>query len=99
MDGVFEAGYFVGMENRENKPASPTKLIVLLAFNKGEDGDIIPAGEAREMRDESTAIRTAKALASQHVGVIAWSRTADLVNGEFGDPVVLFQHGEVPDMD
>jgi len=87
------------MEHRENKPASPTKLIVLLAFNKGEDGDIIPAGEAREMRDESTAIRTAKALAGQHVGVIAWSRTADLINGEFGDPVVLFQHGEVPDMD
>lgn len=99
MDAVFEAEYFASMEHRENKPAAPTKLIVLLAFNKGEDGDIIPAGEAREMRDESTAIRTAKALATQHVGVIAWSRTADLINGEFGDPVVLFQHGDVPDMD
>lgn len=32
-------------------------------------------------------------------GVIAWSRTADLVNGVFGDPVVIFQHGTIPDME
>ncbi|WP_284393995.1 hypothetical protein [Devosia yakushimensis] len=82
-----------------DKQPLPTKLIVLLAFDKGEDGDLVPAFEAREMRDESTAIRTGRDLASRHAGVIAWSRSADLVNGEFGDPVVLFQQGDVPDLE
>jgi hypothetical protein len=77
----------------------PTKLIVLLAFDKSEDGELLPAFEPREMRDEGTAIRTAKDLARRHVGVITWSRSADLVMGEFGPPVVLFQQGDVPDLD
>ncbi|HTN63659.1 MAG TPA: hypothetical protein VL147_19250 [Devosia sp.] len=50
--------------------AKPTKLIVLLAFDKAEDGELVPAFEPREMRDESTAIRTAKELAQRHIGVI-----------------------------
>ncbi|HTN63508.1 MAG TPA: hypothetical protein VL147_18465 [Devosia sp.] len=87
------------MEHREKTIAPPQKLIVLLAFDKGEDGELIPAFEAREMRDEGTAVRTAKELARRHVGVITWSRTADLVNGEFGEPVVLFQHGDVPEIE
>jgi hypothetical protein len=77
----------------------PTKLIVLLAFDKSEDGELLPAFEPREMRDEGTAIRTAKEMARRHVGVITWSRTADLVMGEFGPPVVLYQQGDVPDLD
>jgi hypothetical protein len=77
----------------------PTKLIVLLAFDRSEDGELLPAFEPREMRDEGTAIRTAKEMARRHVGVIAWSRSADLLLGEFGPPVVLYQHGDVPDLD
>ena len=89
----------MAMERRETATAPPQKLIVLLAFDKGEDGELIPAFEAREMRDEGTAIRTAKELARRHVGVITWSRPADLVNGEFGEPVVLFRHGDVPELE
>lgn len=81
------------------KPQTPTKLIVLLAFDRGEDGELMPAFEPREMRDENTAIRTAKDLAQRHVGVIAWSRSADLIMGEFGPPVVLYQQGDVPEME
>ncbi len=77
----------------------PTKLIVLLAFDRSEDGELLPAFEPREMRDEGTAIRTAKEMARRHVGVIAWSRSADLLLGEFGPPVVLYQEGDVPDLD
>ena len=77
----------------------PTKLIVLLAFDRSEDGELLPAFEPREMRDEGTAIRTAKELARRHVGVITWSRSADLILGEFGPPVVLYQDGDVPDLD
>lgn len=88
------------MERREKAAASgPGKIIVLLAFDKGEDGDLIPAFDAREMQDEASAIRTAKDMARRHVGVITWSRTADLINGEFGEPVVLFQHGDVPELE
>ncbi|MDB5586821.1 MAG: hypothetical protein JWP26_1791 [Devosia sp.] len=77
----------------------PTKLIVLLAFDRSEDGELLPAFEPREMRDEGTAIRTAREMARRHVGVIAWSRSADLLLGEFGPPVVLYQEGDVPDLD
>ena len=87
------------MERREKAVAPPTKLIVLLAFYRGEDGELMPAFEAREMQDEATAIRIAKDMAGRHVGVITWSRTADLINGEFGAPVVLFQHGDVPELE
>ena len=87
------------MERREKAVAPPTKLIVLLAFYRGEDGELMPSFEAREMQDEATAIRIAKDMARRHVGVITWSRTADLINGEFGAPVVLFQHGDVPELE
>ena len=33
-----------------------------------------------------------------YAGVTTRSRTADLINGEFGEPVVLFAHGDVPEM-
>lgn len=83
----------------DQSPKGPTKLIVLLAFDKNEEGDLLPAFEPREMRDAGTAIRSAKDLANRHAGVIAWSRSADLVNGEFGEPEVLFQHGDIPDIE
>ena len=82
-----------------DQPPTPTGLVVLLAFDRGEDGELLSAFEPREMRDEGTAIRTAKDLAHRHVGVITWSRSADLVLGEFGPPVVLFQAGDVPEME
>ena len=82
-----------------DQPPTPTRLVVLLAFDRGEDGELLPAFEPREMRDEGTAIRTAKDPAHRHVGVITWSRSADLVLGEFGPPVVLFQAGDVPEME
>lgn len=87
------------MERREKAAAPPTKLIVLLAFDRGEDGELMPAFDAREMQDEATAIRTAKEMARRHVGVITWTRTADLINGEFGEPVILFQNGDVPELE
>ena len=79
--------------------ATKTKLIVLLAFDKGEDGTLQPAFEAREMPDEARAIRTAREMAHRHAGVITWSRDANLALGDFGPPVELFRDGDVPDLD
>lgn len=78
---------------------TPSRLIVVAAFDRGEDGELHPAFEAREMPDEERAKRTARMLKDQHVGVIAWSRSADLVNGVFGEPEILAQYGEVPEME
>lgn len=82
-------------------PAAPTKLIVVLAFVRDEEGELRPAFEPREMQNEGQAKQQARLLAAtgQYEGVIAWWRSADLVNGEFGEPVVLFQHGERPEME
>lgn len=76
------------------------KLIVLLAFDKDEDsGELRPAFEAREMRDEETARRQARLLKDTHAGVIAWSREAQPDIGEFGPPEILAAYGEVPEME
>ena len=83
------------------KPATPTKLIVYLAFIRDEEGELRPAFDPREAQSEGAAKQQARLLWSsgKYAGVLAWWRSADLVNGEFGDPVVLLQEGEVPDMD
>jgi hypothetical protein len=83
----------------EPNQLQPTKLIVLAAFDRDDEGELRPAFEAREMRDEDQAKRQARMLKDQHTGVIAWSRSADLVNGIFGEPEILAQYGEVPDME
>jgi len=76
-----------------------TKLIVLMAFDKTEDGDLIPAFEAREMPDERRAISRARELSRQHAGVITWKRDANPAAGEFGPSEELYRAGEIPDLD
>jgi hypothetical protein len=81
--------------------SEPTKLIVYLAFARDEEGELQPAFEAREAQSEDAAKQQARLLWSsgKYAGVLAWWRSADLVNGEFGEPVILFQEGEVPEME
>ena len=77
------------------------KLIVLLAFQPDENGDLQPAFEPREMQSEERAIREAKVMAAtgQYAGVIAWSRDARPDIGEYGEPEILFEDGDVPAME
>jgi hypothetical protein len=79
----------------------PTKLIVYLAFVRDDEGELQPAFEAREAQSEATAKQQAQIAwgSGKYAGAIAWWRSADLANGEFGDPVILFQAGEVPEME
>ena len=74
--------------------ATPTRLIVLMAFDRDDEGNLHPAFEAREMPDEARAKRTAHGLKNAHAGVIAWSRQANPALGEFGAPEVLAVYGE-----
>lgn len=75
------------------------KLIVVAAFDRNEDGELIPAFDPQQQQSEERAVRLAKALATKHTGVIAWSREANPAIGEYGEPTTLFQHGDVPDME
>jgi hypothetical protein len=83
------------------KPNTPTKLIVYLAFVRDEEGEVQPAFEPREAQSEAAAKQQARTLwaTGKYAGAIAWWRSADLVNGEFGSPEILFSEGEVPDME
>jgi hypothetical protein len=82
-------------------PPTPNKLIVYVAFVRDEEGELRPAFEAREAQSESAATNQARILwaSGKYAGALAWWRSADLTNGEFGEPVVLFQEGEVPEME
>ena len=75
------------------------KLIVLIAFDKNEDGELVPAFDPRQYDDEGRARREATAIAAKHAGVIAWSREADPAIGEYGEPTELFRSGEIPDLE
>ncbi len=81
------------------EPKVATKLIVLCAFDRDEDGVLHAAFEPREMPDERRAISTARDMARRHVGVIAWMRSANPAVGEYGPSEVLYQPGEIPDVD
>ncbi|MBN9031216.1 MAG: hypothetical protein BGO05_11835 [Rhizobiales bacterium 63-7] len=75
------------------------KLIVLAAFNKNDEGELVPAFDPRQVDTEERAKREAKMMADKYAGVVAWSREADPMIGEYGPPVVLFQAGEIPDLE
>ncbi|WP_043620435.1 hypothetical protein [Ensifer sp. ZNC0028] len=78
---------------------SASKLIVLMAFDENGDGELIPAFEPKQIETEERAVREARALATQHAGVIAWARDADPAVGDYGPPVELFKHGKIPDLE
>lgn len=90
-------GGSTGVEPEPKAP--PQTLIVVWAFDKGEDGEMVPAWEPREMPDERRAIAAAKLAAATHIAAIAWKRTVRPDRGEFGEPEILFTHGPVPDLD
>lgn len=80
-------------------PKLAAKLIVLCAFDQDEEGTLQPAFEPREMQDERRAVSLAREMAHRHAGVITWSREANKSLGDYGPSEVLFQSGDVPDLD
>jgi hypothetical protein len=79
-------------------PKIKAKLIVLAAFDRDDEGILYAAFEPREMPDERRAVSAAREMSRRHAGVIAWVREANVAEGEYGDPEVLFQDGVIPDM-
>ena len=72
----------------------PVTYYVIIAFDRDAEGDLKP-GEAREVMSPIVAERRARALALEHPGAVAFSRTGDPATGEFQDAVILARFGEV----
>jgi hypothetical protein len=70
---------------------------VALPFVRTEDGSA--PGEAKECQTLSAAIRLAEAMAhnAQNAGALAFQRSGEPMQGQFGDAVVLRTFGVVPD--
>lgn len=75
------------------------RLIVVAAFDRDADGELVAAFDPIAFETEGRALRSAQALEGKHVGVVAWSREADPNLGEYGPPAILLQYGEIPDME
>jgi hypothetical protein len=90
---------FKASTNRLPEAKLPGKLIVLCAFDKDDDGNLRSAFEPREMPDERRAMATARLLSLSHVGVITWKREVNVAVGEYGPSEIIYQAGEVPDLD
>lgn len=82
-----------------DRSTSPTKLIIVMAFDDDGEGGMRPAFEPREYQSEQRAKTEASSLAKSHPAVIAWSREAKPDVGEYGEPEVLFSFGPVPNME
>jgi hypothetical protein len=67
---------------------------VVIAFDRDGEGDVNP-GDAREVMSSIVAERRARALALEHAGALAFSRTDDRATNEFQDPAILARFDEV----
>ena len=67
---------------------------VVVAFDRDEEGELKPR-EAREVMSPIVAERQARALAVEHAGALAFSRTGNPATCEFRDAVILARFGEV----
>ena len=77
----------------------PERIIVVAAFDRDENGELVPAFDPRMVGSEGQAKMEAKELSAKHAGVIAWSRSANPDLGEYGEPTVLASYGDVPEME
>ncbi|HEY6630940.1 MAG TPA: hypothetical protein VIZ90_05785 [Rhizobiaceae bacterium] len=75
------------------------RLIVVAAFDRGDNGSLVPVYGPAQEQSEDRAVRIARKLAENHDGVIAWSREANPAIGEYGEPTILFRAGDIPDME
>ena len=72
----------------------PVTYHFVVAFDRNVEGDLKP-GEAQQVMSSSLGRTPARALALEHAGSLAFSRTGNPAMGEFENAVILKQFGEV----
>ncbi|SEO76875.1 hypothetical protein SAMN02800692_2024 [Luteibacter sp. UNC138MFCol5.1] len=70
---------------------------IVQGFTAGKRGRVEALPPAA-YKTEEEARRRATKLGETCLGVIAFAQTADPEAGEYADPIVLEQHGTVPDL-
>ena len=90
--------YVLSIEgNLKARPMASITYFVVLSFNRGEDGDLIPERPV-ESQSAQSAKSYAKALVTAgKAGAIAFQRTGDPSVGEFDEAEILAREGNVPD--
>lgn len=71
---------------------------VALPYLRDENGAVIP-GTPKECSTPAHAVATARRLAANGAGAVAFSRTGDPSTGEFSDAVVIATFGETVSLD
>ncbi|MDR6635524.1 hypothetical protein J2X72_004338 [Phyllobacterium sp. 1468] len=79
--------------------AHPAHLIVVVAFSRADNGLLVPAYDPMQFDTPEEATRMARYLAVKCAGVLAWIRDAQPEAGGYGSPTILFQSGDVPDLE
>jgi len=70
---------------------------VVVPYGRNQEGGLV-AGEGQPAPTEAAALSKAEGLSTQHVGVAAFSREANMSTGEFEPAVVIARYGETPDV-
>jgi hypothetical protein len=79
--------------------AHRSRLVVVVAFSRADNGELVPAYDPMQFDTPEDATRMARYLAAKCAGVLAWSREGQPVIGESGPPTILFQSGDVPELE
>lgn len=87
------------LEQQSAGSSKPSRMIVVMAFDRDDEGELRPAFKPVEKLSEASAKFLAAAIAHKHAGVIAWSRSAQPDIGEFGEPEIIYREGQVPEME
>ena len=70
---------------------------VVVPYGRNQDGDFV-AGEGQPAPSAAAALSKAAGLSTQHVGVAAFSREANMSTGEFEPAVVIARFGQTPEV-
>jgi len=72
-------------------------VYIFQPFVKAKRGARIIPGQAQQMPSETTARRALERLNDKTVGGVVLSTPVDKLAGEWGEPRILAQAGEIPD--
>ena len=75
------------------------RLIVVVAFSSADSDELVQTYDPMQFDTPEGAVRKARYLTAECAGVLAWSREVQPDIAAYGPPTVLFQSGEVPEME
>jgi hypothetical protein len=87
------------VRDRLSPMTQPARLIVIVAFSRADNGELVPACCPMLFDTPEEILRVARYLAARDAGGLAWSRDAHADIGAYGTPTILFHSGAVPEVE